>query len=156
LILFDSDWNPAHDIQAMARVWRDGQKKNVHIYRFLAVGAIDEKIFMRQVEKQKLSLSVVDKQDGHSNTFTKEELHDLFTLNTQSLCETHELLRCNCFAENEQSRTAFDEALMRQLGHVPRAASKKNIKEKKMDELMTWKHYFSSTMAEVCLRLEKN
>lgn len=34
LVLFDSDWNPASDIQAMARIWRDGQKKDVYIYRF--------------------------------------------------------------------------------------------------------------------------
>jgi DNA repair and recombination RAD54-like protein len=27
LILFDPDWNPASDAQALARVWRDGQKK---------------------------------------------------------------------------------------------------------------------------------
>jgi DNA repair and recombination RAD54-like protein len=27
LIMFDPDWNPANDAQAMARVWRDGQKK---------------------------------------------------------------------------------------------------------------------------------
>ena len=27
LILFDPDWNPAADQQALARVWRDGQKK---------------------------------------------------------------------------------------------------------------------------------
>lgn len=33
LVLFDSDWNPASDLQAMARVWRDGQKNSVHIYR---------------------------------------------------------------------------------------------------------------------------
>ncbi|KAG8251607.1 DNA repair and recombination protein rad54b [Homalodisca vitripennis] len=32
LVLFDSDWNPASDLQAMARVWRDGQKNSVHIY----------------------------------------------------------------------------------------------------------------------------
>lgn len=38
LILFDSDWNPAIDNQAMARIWRDGQKKPVHIYRFLTTG----------------------------------------------------------------------------------------------------------------------
>lgn len=38
LILFDSDWNPAIDNQAMARIWRDGQKKPVHIYRFLMTG----------------------------------------------------------------------------------------------------------------------
>jgi len=29
LVLFDPDWNPANDGQAMARVWRDGQKKTV-------------------------------------------------------------------------------------------------------------------------------
>lgn len=34
LILFDSDWNPANDAQAMARIWRDGQKRSVYIYRW--------------------------------------------------------------------------------------------------------------------------
>ena len=33
LVMFDPDWNPANDEQAMARVWRDGQKKKVFIYR---------------------------------------------------------------------------------------------------------------------------
>ena len=31
LVMFDPDWNPANDDQAMARVWRDGQKKQVTI-----------------------------------------------------------------------------------------------------------------------------
>lgn len=35
LILYDCDWNPANDQQAMARVWRDGQRNPVHIYRLL-------------------------------------------------------------------------------------------------------------------------
>lgn len=35
--MFDPDWNPANDDQAMARVWRDGQKKICFIYRLLAV-----------------------------------------------------------------------------------------------------------------------
>lgn len=33
ILLYDIDWNPATDLQAMARVWRDGQHKKVHIYR---------------------------------------------------------------------------------------------------------------------------
>ncbi len=37
LIMFDPDWNPANDEQAMARVWRDGQKKPCFIYRLLMV-----------------------------------------------------------------------------------------------------------------------
>lgn len=37
LVMFDPDWNPANDEQAMARVWRDGQKKMCYIYRLLSV-----------------------------------------------------------------------------------------------------------------------
>lgn len=35
IVLFDIDWNPATDLQAMARIHRDGQKLPVKIYRFL-------------------------------------------------------------------------------------------------------------------------
>ena len=35
LVLYDVDWNPSNDLQAMARIHRDGQKRDVHIYRFL-------------------------------------------------------------------------------------------------------------------------
>ena len=52
LVMFDPDWNPANDEQAMARVWRDGQKKECFVYRFLAVGTIEEKIFQRQTHKK--------------------------------------------------------------------------------------------------------
>ena len=38
LVLLDSDWNPAVDVQAMARIWREGQKKSVYLYRFLSTG----------------------------------------------------------------------------------------------------------------------
>lgn len=35
LILYDVDWNPSNDLQSMARIHRDGQKRAVFIYRFL-------------------------------------------------------------------------------------------------------------------------
>lgn len=44
LVLFDSDWNPANDLQAMGRVWRDGQEKDVVVYRLLSTGSIEEKV----------------------------------------------------------------------------------------------------------------
>lgn len=39
LVMFDPDWNPANDEQAMAQVWRDGQKKTCYIYRLLSVSS---------------------------------------------------------------------------------------------------------------------
>ncbi|XP_040287955.1 DNA repair and recombination protein RAD54B isoform X2 [Bufo bufo] len=45
LILYDIDWNPANDMQAMARVWRDGQQRTVHIYRLLTTADATENHF---------------------------------------------------------------------------------------------------------------
>jgi SWI/SNF-related matrix-associated actin-dependent regulator of chromatin subfamily A member 5 len=43
VILFDSDWNPQVDIQAMARVHRIGQTKVVHVYRLVTAGSVEGK-----------------------------------------------------------------------------------------------------------------
>lgn len=95
LILFDLDWNPATDTQAMARIHRDGQKRPCYIYRMLTQGALDEKIFQRQVSKTGLADSIVDGKSGASG-FTKEELRDLFSFDEGEACQTHELLGCPC------------------------------------------------------------
>jgi len=95
LILFDLDWNPATDVQAMARIHRDGQKRPCYIYRMLTQGAMDEKIFQRQASKTGLADSIVDGKSGASG-FTKEELRDLFTFDEREGCQTHELLGCEC------------------------------------------------------------
>lgn len=44
LIMFDCDWNPAVDKQAMSRVWREGQTRPVYIYRLVANGRIEDAI----------------------------------------------------------------------------------------------------------------
>ena len=44
-------------LQAMARIWRDGQQKACTIYRLLTTGTIDEKIFQRQLQKVKPGVS---------------------------------------------------------------------------------------------------
>jgi DNA repair and recombination protein RAD54B len=95
LVLFDLDWNPATDAQAMARIHRDGQKRPVMIYRMLTTGCFDEKIFQRQITKQGLADSVMDNKAGGS-AFTLAELRDLFSLDERTDCQTHDLLGCSC------------------------------------------------------------
>ena len=90
LVMFDPDWNPANDEQAMARVWRDGQKKQCYIYRLLAVGTIEEKIFQRQTHKKALSSCVVDREEDVEKHFSLADLRDLFKLEKNTLSDTHD------------------------------------------------------------------
>ena len=58
LILMDVSWNPAHDRQAMGRIWRDGQTKPVTIYRLVSAGTVEQKVFERQLGKEVLKNTV--------------------------------------------------------------------------------------------------
>lgn len=146
LVLYDIDWNPANDLQAMARVWRDGQKHAVHIYRLLTTGSIEEKIYQRQISKQGLSGAVMDVREKNAVQFSLEDLKDLFSLNTATNCDTHDLLNCDCGAKT---------TLARAKENIPMAVGRQcqlgiSAKPKKqnlgMDELMEWKHYPSSVI----------
>jgi DNA repair and recombination protein RAD54B len=95
LVLFEVDWNPSTDLQAMARIHRDGQRRDVKIYRLLTTGGLDEKIYQRQLTKQGLADSVMDNK-ATASSFTQSELRDLFSLDAESSCQTHDLLGCEC------------------------------------------------------------
>lgn len=95
IVLFDIDWNPATDLQSMARIHRDGQKLPCKVYRFLVQGGLDEKIYQRQVMKMGLANAVVDNKQSASS-FSRDELRDLFRLDERETCQTHDLLGCQC------------------------------------------------------------
>jgi SWI/SNF-related matrix-associated actin-dependent regulator of chromatin subfamily A member 5 len=57
-ILYDSDWNPQNDLQAMARVHRIGQKKKVHVYRLITSNTVEERIVERASRKLLLDQTV--------------------------------------------------------------------------------------------------
>lgn len=94
LVLFDPDWNPAADQQALARVWRDGQKKDCFVYRFIATGTIEEKIFQRQSHKQSLSSCVVDSAEDVERHFSLDSLRELFTYRPGTKSDTHDTFKC--------------------------------------------------------------
>ena len=79
VILYDSDWNPQVDLQAMDRVHRIGQTKPVLIYRLLCENTIEEKILERQAMRLKLDSLVI--QQGRvlkvGEHFTKDQMKEM-------------------------------------------------------------------------------
>jgi SWI/SNF-related matrix-associated actin-dependent regulator of chromatin subfamily A member 5 len=47
VILYDSDYNPQIDLQAMDRAHRIGQKKEVYVYRLIVKDSVEEQIIKR-------------------------------------------------------------------------------------------------------------
>ncbi|CAF0735745.1 unnamed protein product [Adineta ricciae] len=110
LVMFDPDWNPANDDQAMARVWRDGQKKQCYIYRLISTGTLEEKIFQRQAHKKALSSCVVDQEEDVERHFTADELRDLFRINENTRSDTHDKFKCKRCMNQIQVKPPPDDA----------------------------------------------
>lgn len=102
LVLFDPDWNPAADQQALARVWRDGQKKDCFVYRFITTGTIEEKIFQRQSHKQSLSSCVVDSAEDVERHFSLDSLRELFQYRPGTTSDTHDTFKCKRCKDGKQ------------------------------------------------------
>ncbi|KAK5051571.1 hypothetical protein LTR84_003223 [Exophiala bonariae] len=164
LVLFDVDWNPATDDQAIARIHRQGQQKHCKIYRFLIKGGLEEKIWQRQAVKRALADSIMQagtaassgvnevsgkgKSSGTS-TFSQEELRDLFRLDETDGLRTHDLIACecegtgaSCNAEDEHEKEiqemmeSFDDDDLPELSDLPSMKKRRGSKSKEAKKLV--------------------
>ncbi|XP_041464759.1 chromodomain-helicase-DNA-binding protein 2-like isoform X3 [Lytechinus variegatus] len=99
VIIFDSDWNPQNDIQAMARAHRIGQRKQVNIYRLVTKDTVEEEIIERAKRKMVLDHLVIQRMDTTGRTvlsksssqasrdapFSKEELTAILKFRAEEL-----------------------------------------------------------------------
>ncbi|XP_032738243.1 probable global transcription activator SNF2L1 isoform X4 [Lontra canadensis] len=77
VILYDSDWNPQVDLQAMDRAHRIGQKKPVRVFRLITDNTVEERIVERAEIKLRLDSIVIQQGrliDQQSNKLAKEEM----------------------------------------------------------------------------------
>ena len=102
VIIFDSDWNPQNDLQAMARAHRIGQKNTVNIYRFVSESTVEENILERAKQKMVLDHLVIQQMDTSGRTvlssgkskskpaFNREEMNEIMKFGAQDLFKSDE------------------------------------------------------------------
>ena len=76
VILYDSDWIPQMDLQAMDRAHRIGQKKEVSVFRFCVENSVEEKVIEKAYKKLALDALVIQQgrlQENQKN-LNKDEL----------------------------------------------------------------------------------
>ena len=80
VFIMDPWWNPAAEQQAVDRIHRIGQEREVHVYRLVAEGTIEEKVMQLKASKAALFDAVVGEGEFASAAVTAEDVRALFAL----------------------------------------------------------------------------
>ena len=84
VIIFDSDWNPQMDLQAMARAHRIGQKTEVRVLRLITASPIEEKILATANEKLDQEAKIIEAGKFNQTSDASERRETLQKLLAQS------------------------------------------------------------------------
>ena len=97
VIIFDSDWNPQNDLQAMARAHRLNSKFHVSVFRFLTKDTVEEDVLERAKRKMVLEYAIIHQMDTsgtnfapkasakNQQQFSKEELGAILKFGAQNM-----------------------------------------------------------------------
>ena len=77
--IMDPWWNPAAEQQAVDRIHRLGQERDVHVYRLVAEGTVEEKVMDLKASKAALFDAVVNDGSFASSRVDAEQIRELFT-----------------------------------------------------------------------------
>lgn len=104
LILYEPDWNPANDHQAMARIWRIGQKRECHIYRLATMATIEENKLVRQMDKNVVKEGLFA-MHIRNMAFNEADLKDLATYRPSEYTPSslHSHLKCTQCDNNRRA-----------------------------------------------------
>ena len=67
VVMYDHNWNPSKDMQAIDRAHRLGQKKIVQVFRLITIDSIEEQLINLQAFKKYISNNVVDTSKIHED-----------------------------------------------------------------------------------------
>lgn len=127
VILFDSDWNPQVDLQAMDRCHRIGQTKPVVIYRLCCDNTVEHVILTRAASKRRLEQMVI--QMGGFNTLKKLALNEVSFIKQAGVQTTK--------STNKELIQELSQLLMTNESSIGFELAKDNNKGSKSDEVLT-------------------
>ncbi|WP_035987519.1 DEAD/DEAH box helicase [Leptolyngbya sp. KIOST-1] len=84
---FDRWWNPAVEDQATDRAFRIGQKKNVFVHKFVAMGTLEERIDQMIEDKKKLAGAIVGADESWLTQLDNDAFKQLIALNKSAIME---------------------------------------------------------------------
>ncbi|KAG7398129.1 Chromodomain-helicase-DNA-binding protein 1-like [Phytophthora boehmeriae] len=73
VIFADSDYNPQADLQAVARAYRLGQTKPIHVIKFLCANTVEESIYRRALKKMRMADRIRSLARRHDEANKQEE-----------------------------------------------------------------------------------
>ncbi|KZT75062.1 hypothetical protein DAEQUDRAFT_659936 [Daedalea quercina L-15889] len=83
VIIFDPDFNPHQDLQAIARAHRYGQKKTCLVFKLMVKGSAEDKIMQTGKKKLVLDHLIVQKMDDEDGS--KEDVQSILMFGAQAL-----------------------------------------------------------------------
>ncbi|PZU93579.1 MAG: ATP-dependent helicase, partial [Leptolyngbya sp.] len=84
---FDRWWNPAVEDQATDRAFRIGQKKNVFVHKFVAMGTLEERIDQMIEDKKKLAGAIVGADESWLTELDNDAFKQLIALNKSAIMD---------------------------------------------------------------------
>ncbi|KAJ2787761.1 ATP-dependent DNA helicase Snf21 [Coemansia interrupta] len=134
VVIFDSDWNPSADAQAMDRAHRIGQTNEVRILRLITRGSVEEDILARAEYKRDLDGKVIQagKFDNKTSAEERERL-------LRALLKAEE---AEVVAQGEEEETANPDDEINEMiarSEEERMIFEKMDKERQAQELAEWR-----------------
>ena len=101
-IIFDSDWNPQNDVQAMARCHRIGQTKDVKVYRLITSNCFEQEMFNKASMKLGLEQAVLGTyQTEDDGKPTGEEMEQMLKRGAYALLTENDDEAGRAFCEDD-------------------------------------------------------
>ena len=90
VILYDSDWNPQMDLQAMDRAHRIGQKKEVSVFRFCTDNSVEEKVIEKAYKKLGLDALVIQqgRLQQNAKSVNKDDLANMVRYGAENIFDS--------------------------------------------------------------------